>query len=128
MRLVAIAAALLFVSTAAQAQVCYLHGDTMTCSNGTTGFRYRNSTADPNVTPRRHDTTPYRNPEGAFYGSITTFSDGRTAYTYGSTTVTADGRSCYRYGSALICSRVHQGPASSFSYSPPQSSSRRGLQ
>jgi hypothetical protein len=128
MRLAVIAAVLCFVATAAEAQVCYRYDGMMTCSNGATGFRYRNSTADPSVTPRRNETTMYGDPAGAYYGSVTTFSDGPAAYTYGSTTVTADGRSCYRYGSALICSRPHQGLAPSSSYAPPLGTSRRGLQ
>jgi opacity protein-like surface antigen len=128
MRLAALAAVLCFVATAAEAQVCYLYGGMMTCSNGTVGYRYRNSTADPSATYRRNETTPYGDRDSAFYGSETTFSDRRTAYTYGSTTVTADGRTCYRYGSALICNRPHQGLAPSSSFSPPLRTSRGTLQ
>jgi hypothetical protein len=129
MRLVALAAALMLFSTAAEAQVCYIYGGVMTCSNGTAGFRYRNSTADPNVTPRRNETPAYYgDPDGAFYGSTTTFNNRSTAYTYGSTTVTADGRTCYRSGNALICSRPYQGLAPTTSYSPPLPSARGSLQ
>ena len=120
MRLTFFAAALVAFSTAAGAQVCYIYGSVMTCSNGTAGFRYRNSTADPNARPRRNETTAYYGaPDRAYYGSTTTFNDGRTAYTYGSTTVTADGRTCYRNGDALICSRPDQGLARTYTYSPP---------
>lgn len=117
-RLLPIAAALTFVSGAAQAQVCYLQGGVMTCSDGTAGYRYRNSAADPSVTPRRNETTMYGDRAGAYYGGLTTFSDGRTAYTYGSTTVTPDGRTCYQSGSALICNKPYRGLAPSFTYGP----------
>jgi len=129
MRLTFFAAALVAFSTAAGAQVCYIYGSVMTCSNGTAGFRYRNSTADPNATQRRNETTSYYgDPDGAYYGSTTTFNDRRTAYTYGSTTVTADGRTCYRTGDALICNRPYQGLVRTYTYSPTFRTTRGSLQ
>ncbi len=114
MRLLLCAVALVLASTAAHAQTCHIYGSVMSCSDGTTGYRYGNAQLFGSSIDRGRNPTPMYGSWGSTYsGNSTIFSNGRTAYTSGSTTVTIDARTCYRYGDTLICNRVRKGLAPS---------------
>jgi hypothetical protein len=110
MRLLLLAVALVLASTAARAQTCQMYGSFMSCSDGTTGYRYGNTQLFGSGNERGRSPTPMYGSWGSTYsGNSTIFSDGRSAYTSGDTTVTIDARTCYRYGDTLICNRVPKG-------------------
>ena len=117
MRRLLFVAALVLASTAARAQTCHIYGSFVSCSDGTTGYRYGNAQLFGSAKqPMRNPTLMYGSSDSVYSGNSTIFSDGRSAYTSGNTTITIDARTCYRSGNTLICNRVSKGLASSYTW------------